>query len=205
MKTNKVEPSNTQPIREIRKDQTTFGNGTTSGKIKEAHCPAGVFIIFIMPFKNNTYFARGAFSHHVVTRQSLASYDRARDSTCQYPRPYPSPAAITLRMESGEEWYAHAGRDLHLVDLLFQAHIQTAHRMSQWVDRFPNWDRVLERLMAEGLFDRWEPDHVHIAEVHANWLSVALTERVLERVENLEGRVSLLSFDAPSTLILGLV
>ena len=52
--------------------------------------------------------------------------------------------------------------------------------MSQRVDRFPNRDWVLERLMAEGLFDRRELDHVHIAEVQANWLSVVLTERVLE-------------------------
>ena len=144
-----------------------------------------------MPFENNSYFARGAFSHHVVTCQSLASYDRARDSTHQYPHPYPSPATIALHMESGEEWYTHAGCDLHLVDLLFQARIQTARWMSQQVDHFPNWDRVLEGLMVEGLFDRREPDHIHIAEVQANWLSVALMERVLERVENLEGRVSL--------------
>ena len=44
--------------------------------------------------------------------------------------------------------------------------------------------------MAEGLFDRREPDHIHIAEMRANWLLVVLTERVLERVENVEGRVS---------------
>ena len=62
--------------------------------------------------------------------------------------------------------------------------------MSQRVDRFPNWDRVLEWLMAEGLFDRQDPDHVHIAEMQANWMSVALTESVLERVENTEGRLS---------------
>ena len=154
-----------------------------------------------MPFEDNAYFARGAFSHRVITRQSLASYDRARDSTRQYPHPYPSPATITLRMESGEEWYTHAGRNLHLVNLLFQARIQTARRMSQRVDRFPNRDRVLERLMVEGLFDRWEPDHIHITEVRANWLSVALTERVLERVENLEGRVSLFLFAVPPRLI----
>ena len=142
-----------------------------------------------MPFENNQYFARGAFQHRVITRHSLASYDRARDSTRMYPRPYPSPATIALRMESGEDWYNAAGRDLHLVNLLFQSHIQTARRMSQRVDRFPNQDRVLERLMAEGLFNRREPDHEHIAEMRANWLSVALTEQVLERVENVEGRV----------------
>ena len=93
-------------------------------------------------------------------------------------------------MEGEGDWYNHAGQDLHLIDLLFQSRIQTARRMSQRVDRFPNRDRVLERLMAEGLFNRREPDHIHIAEVWANWLSVALTERVLERVENVEGRVS---------------
>ena len=92
-------------------------------------------------------------------------------------------------METGEDWYNDAGRDLHLVDLLFQSRIQTARRMSQWVDRFPNRDGVLECLMAEGLFDRREPDHEHIAEMQANWLSVVLTEWVLERVENVEGRV----------------
>ena len=142
-----------------------------------------------MPFENNSYFACGAFQHRVITCRSLASYDRARDSTRLYPHPYPSPATITLRMETGEDWYNDTGCDLHLVDLLFQSHIQTAHQMSQWVDHFPNQDRVLERLMAEGLFDRREPDHEHIAEMRANWLSVALTERVLERVENVEGQV----------------
>ena len=44
--------------------------------------------------------------------------------------------------------------------------------------------------MAESLFDHQDPDHVHIAEMHANWMLVALTEQVLERVENTEGRVS---------------
>ena len=107
-----------------------------------------------MPFENNSYFARGAFSHRVITRQSLAAYDRARDSTRQSPHPYPSPTTIALRMEGEGDWYNHAGRDLHLIDLLFQARIQTARRLSQRVDRFPNRDRVLERLMVEGLFDR---------------------------------------------------
>ena len=143
-----------------------------------------------MPFKNNSYFARGTFQHRVITCQSLASYDRARDSTCQYPCPYPSPATIALRMESDGDWYNHAGRDLHLINLLFQSQIQTVCRMSQRVDRFPNRDWVLEQLMVEGLFNRQEPDHVHVAKMRANWMSVALTERVLERVENVEGRVS---------------
>ena len=95
-----------------------------------------------MPFENNQYFARGAFQHRVITRHSLASYDRARDSTRMYTRPYPSPAAIALHMETGEDWYNNAGRNLHLVNLLFQSRIQTARRMSQRVDCFPNQDRV---------------------------------------------------------------
>ena len=71
-------------------------------------------------------------------------------------------------METDQDWYTHTSRDLHLVDLLFQACIQTARRVSQRVDHFPNRDRVLERLMAEGLFDCQDPDHVNIAKVHAN-------------------------------------
>ena len=50
--------------------------------------------------------------------------------------------------------------------------------------------------MAEGLFNRQEPDHIHIVEMWANWLSVALTEGVLEGVGNVKGRVSS-SFLAP--------
>ena len=43
--------------------------------------------------------------------------------------------------------------------------------------------------MSEGLFDRCKPDHVQVGEERAMWLSVVLTERVLERVENLESQV----------------
>ena len=142
-----------------------------------------------MPFENNAYFSHGAFSHHVITCQSLATYDWARDSTHQYPHHYPLPAHIALHMETGEDWYTDTSRDLYLVNLLFHACIQTTHWMLQRVDRFPNWDCVLECLMAESLFDRHKPDYFHIVEVRANWLSVALTEWVLERVKNLETRV----------------
>ena len=44
--------------------------------------------------------------------------------------------------------------------------------------------------MAEGLFNCRDPDHVHIAKMQANWMLIVLMERVLERVENTEGRVS---------------
>jgi len=145
-----------------------------------------------MPFENNTYYSRGSFSRRTISRQSRAVYARARDSTRLNPRPYPSPAAIALRMEDGQDWYHHPGGDLHLSDLLFQARIQTARRMSQRVELFPNRDRVLERLMSEGVFDRREPDHLGIGEERAMWLSVVMTERVLERVENLESRVCFL-------------
>ena len=118
-----------------------------------------------MQFKNNTYFSCGAFSHCIITCQSLATYDQAQDSTHQYPHPYPSPAHIALHMETGEDWYTNTSHNLYLVDLLFQAHIQTAHRMSQQVDHFPNQDRVLECLMAESLFDCCELDYFHITEM----------------------------------------
>jgi hypothetical protein len=41
--------------------------------------------------------------------------------------PYPSTVEIMARMDAeGELWYQHAGEDLYLHDLLFQARIQTA-------------------------------------------------------------------------------
>ena len=43
---------------------------------------------------------------------------------------------------------------------------------------------------------------MHIAEMRAIWMSVALTEQVLERVENTEGRVS--SFSSVPLLMLSL-
>ena len=52
--------------------------------------------------------------------------------------------------------------------------------------------------MAESLFDHRDPDHVHITEMCANWMLVALMEQVLERVENTEGRVSSFLLGFPS-------
>ena len=158
-----------------------------------------------MPFEQDSYFARGAFSHRSISRQSRMVYSRARDSTRQNPHPYPSPATISLRMETGDEWYHHAGWDLQLADLLFQARIQTACRLSQRVELFPRRDQVLERLMSEGLFDRREPDIPQSGEEQAMWLLVAMTERVLERVENLESRVHSLVILSLHVLISSLV
>ena len=53
-----------------------------------------------------------------------------------------------------ESWFKDAGEELHTSDFILLTRMQTARRMSQRASRFPGRDMVLERLMAEGTFDR---------------------------------------------------
>ena len=146
-----------------------------------------------MPLENNIYFAHGPFQPHVLSCQSQAVYDCAWDLTHLSSCPYLSPTTIALCMESRDDWYHHPRHDLHLVDPLFQACIQMVCQISQCVERFPNQDQMLERLMAEGLFDWCEPDHTHTAEEHTMWMSIGLSEWLLEQIENLKSWVWFLS------------
>src|SRR5882762_5051116 len=67
--------------------------------------------------------------------------------------------------------------------------MQTACRMEDRSCRFPNRDRVLDRLIAEGTFDRMAPDYSNFAEEMAMHHSSAMVQRVLMRVEYLESEV----------------
>ena len=78
-------------------------------------------------------------------------------------------------------------------DFVLQARMQTACRMSQRAARFPGRDMVLERLMAEGTFDRRDPNLLHTAEAFAMQHASAMVNRVLMRVEHLESEVSTLA------------
>jgi hypothetical protein len=102
----------------------------------------------------------------------------------------------------GKSWYQHAGEDLYLHDLLFQARIQTARRASQRVRRFPLRDRVLDRLIEEGTFDRRGVTTPNTSEEVAMQHSSAMVQRLLMRVEHLESAVCLscsrLSLEAES-------
>ena len=87
-------------------------------------------------------------------------------------------------------WYHNEGQDLHQRDFLFLARIQTARRMQQRVERFPDRDRVLERLMEEGTFDRRDPNMPDVREELAMAHSSAMVQRLLMRIERIEREVS---------------
>ena len=87
-------------------------------------------------------------------------------------------------------WYHDEGQDLHQCDFLFLARMQTAHRMQQRVERFPDRDRVLERLMEEGTFDHCNPDMPDTREELAMAHSSAMVQRLLMHIERVEREVS---------------
>ena len=59
--------------------------------------------------------------------------------------------------------------------------------------RVRNIDRVLDRLLVEGIFDREEPNMRSAAEEMSMAHSAAMVQRLLMRIESLEHRVCLLS------------
>src|SRR5258705_4706383 len=88
-----------------------------------------------------------------------------------------------------DHWYHDTGADLHPRDFMFQARIQTAHRLSQRAIRFPSRDLVLERLLEEGTFDREAPELRSHSEEYAMAHSSAMVNRLLMRIETLESQV----------------
>ena len=59
---------------------------------------------------------------------------------------------------SGNAWYHEVAPDLHLRDFVWHARMQTGRRLEDRKSRFPDRDRVLERLLEEGIYDREEPN-----------------------------------------------
>jgi hypothetical protein len=68
--------------------------------------------------------------------------------------------------------------------------MQTARRMTDRELRVSNVDRVLNRLIEEGTFDRREPDVPVTMEEFAMAHSLAMVQRLLMRIESLESEVS---------------
>lgn len=136
---------------------------------------------------SHRYWVPGAYQHLTISRTTRRIHTLARHSSRFEAIPYPSPAEIIGRMDvEGEAWYHHAGEDLYLHDLLFQVRIQTARRVSQRVRRFAHRDRVLDRLLEEGTFDRRGVTTPNASEEVAMQYSAAMVQRLLMRVEHLE-------------------
>jgi hypothetical protein len=138
------------------------------------------------------YWVPGSYQHLTISRTTRRLFPRARDSLRFEDIPYPSTVEIMARMDAdGESWYQHAGEDLYLHDLLFQVRIQTARRASQRVRRFPLRDRVLDRLIEEGTFDRRGVTTPNASEEVAMQHSSAMVQRLLMRVEHCQGHCPL--------------
>ena len=137
------------------------------------------------------YYVTGDFGEHRISRMTRSIPTRARNSTRLYPIPYRSPSDIIERVDGpGQSWYQEEARDLHLRDFVWHTSMQTARRLQDRVSRFSNRDRVLERLLAEGIFDREEPNTPDARESFAMAHSSSMVQRLLMRIETLESEVS---------------
>src|SRR5882762_5787116 len=122
-----------------------------------------------------------------------ATYPRSRISTRHANTPYRSTVEMIAGIDDGpgQAWYHDAAHDLHLRDFIFHTRMQTARRVQERTQRFPDRDMVLERLIAEGTFDRVDPNTPDVREELAMNHSSAMVQQLLMRVENLESQVSL--------------
>ena len=112
-----------------------------------------------MPRDNlNRYYVPGGYGQCTITRMSRMAYARSANSTAMYAHPYATADTLIQRVDGqGEDWYHDEANDLHLRDFIWFAWMQTACRMRDWGTRVRNIDRVLDRLLVEGIFDREEP------------------------------------------------
>ena len=136
------------------------------------------------------YWVEGAFRHRAISRPTRPSADRPRNSLATTPLPYPDTATLINRADArGDDWYRDTARDLSIRDFVWWTRLQSARRMTQRADRYPTRDRVLERLMEEGIFDRAEGESRNTGEEMSMAYSAAMTQRLLMRIEGLDGQV----------------
>ena len=94
----------------------------------------------------------------------------------------------------GTNWHSSPAKDLYLRDFVWFTRMQTACRMTERYHRFPCRDKVLNRLLEEGTFDRQESDLPNTQEQFAMVYSASMVQRLLVRIEHLESEVSASAF-----------
>ena len=135
-------------------------------------------------------WVQGPFQSRTISRMSRATYARARNLSRSDPLPYPSARFLMTRVAAeGNMWYQDTGPELHLSDFVFLTRMQTARRISERTTRIPSRDLVLERLLAEGTFDRRDTTPLHAGEAFAMNHASAMTQRLLMRIEVIEADV----------------
>jgi len=146
----------------------------------------------------NCYWVEGAFRHRSITRTTRAPPDRTRNSLPGQTILYPTTTMLIDRMDAvGDDWYRDTAPDLYVNDFVWLTRLQSARRMTQRADRFPYRDRVLERLMEEGVFDREDQGPRHPGEAAFMGYSASLSQRLLMRIESLEDQVSTADLSIP--------
>jgi hypothetical protein len=136
------------------------------------------------------YINHGLTNGSTISRMTRVTFPRSRMSTRMYPQPYPTPDQIIDRVDAvGQGWYHDEANELHQRDFIWYARMQSARRMDERARRFPGRDKVLDRLMEEGIFDRTSPDVPNTAEEMAMSYAASMVQRLLMRIESLEAEV----------------
>jgi len=136
------------------------------------------------------YWVEGVFRHRTISRPTRPLSDCPRNSLATTPLPYPNTATLINWVDArGDDWYQDTARDLSLRDFVWWTRLQSARRMTQRAERYPTRDRVLERLLEEGIFDRVEGETRNTGAEFPMAYSAAMTQRLLMRIEGLEGQV----------------
>ena len=149
----------------------------------------------IMPRDNlNCYYVPGGYGQRTITRMSRMAYSCLANSMAMYAHPYTTADSLIQRVDGqGEDWYHDKANDLHLRDFIWFARMQIAHRMRDRGTRVRNINRVLDRLLVEGIFDWEEPNMRSAAKEMSMAHSAAMVQRLLMRIESLKHRVRLSS------------
>ena len=136
------------------------------------------------------YYVTGDFGERRISRMTLSIPNRAQNSSRLYPIPYRSPNEIMECVDGPRQsWYQEEARDLHLRDFVWHTSMQTARHLQDCSSCFPNCDHILERLLADGIFDWEEPNTPDARESFAMAHSSLMVQRLLMRIETLESKV----------------
>ena len=146
-----------------------------------------------MPRDNlNRYYVPGGYGQQTITHMSRMAYAHLANSMAMYARLYATADSLIQRVDGqGEDWYHDEANNLHLRDFIWFAMMQTAQRMRDRGTWVRNIDRILDRLLVEGIFDREEPNMRSAVEEMSMAHSAAMVQRLLMRIESLEHRVCL--------------
>src|ERR1700759_2139756 len=127
---------------------------------------------------DNRYITARSYFNRTITRSSCRIFFLACNSTRITPRPYPTMEELMAQVDTpGDSWFQDRAPDLHLHNLVWFGHMRAAQRLTKQ-EGLLSGDRVLGRLMEEGLCDRCAPDVPNLLEEHAMGFSAVLSTRL---------------------------